>query len=154
MAWGKYYRPKSKQVISRPRLEVSSPEYNSQTLLKGIIFLTVSIRNRYIICKYVFICLGVNCFSHICQVEWGIQLICSLLTRLQAGRPKNRGFDCCQGQEIFFFSRAYTPAPAHIQPPIKWATTAFPTGKPNHSSPSSAEVTNEYNYTPSQAAQH
>jgi len=45
-----------------------------------------------------------------------------------------------------------TLAPAHIQPPIKWVTMASPTGrapecKPNHSSPSSAEVTNECNYT-------
>jgi len=69
---------------------------------------------------------------------------------------KNRGFDSRHGHEIFFFSKASTPTPAHIQPPIKRVTTAFPTGKspeckPNHSSPSSAEVTNECNYTQPQA---
>jgi hypothetical protein len=78
--------------------------------------------------------LNVNTYSFRCNL-----LLPSLSSRLRftSWATKHRGFDSRQGQQIFFFSKASTPAPAHIQPHI--------------SSPSSAEVTSECNYTHPQA---
>jgi hypothetical protein len=72
-----------------------------------------------------------------------------IVSRLWAGLSRIR---ILEGQEIFLFSKMSRLAVAPRNPPIKWILTLLSSGvkwpgcETDHSSPSSAEVKNGWNY--------
>jgi hypothetical protein len=77
--------------------------------------------------SYVFRCLNASSSSSSSGISFRYAKVTSrdsvvgIVTRLQTGRPRNRGSIPGKGQEIFIFSKTY---PQPTQPPIQWVAGA------------------------------
>jgi hypothetical protein len=85
---------------------------------------------------------GFKCVS----VQWAHRVdAASIATRLLV---RQSTVQACEGQETFFSSRTTWPALGPTQPPVHWIVgVKWPELEVNQSSPSSAEVKNQSNYT-------